>query len=618
MTSQRSGMRSLGLRPTLLVSIGLLVLLSVGSVLALNWLVGRGIVQNFATRLIARVIYIQELALRQQLDAVAEEARFVVAAVKEERYRISDAVLGDFLAGSTAATPYVGITLLADPEGRAWRITRGELTRFQADRIDINREPVLQKAAEEIRSHRVAHWGPPVFRAADATTYLNYRIPIWREDVYLGFYSIAVSTQAISSLARKLSDEDPAGASIFVLYDEEHVLAHPRSSRGDRSPSEAQLVPLRSFGDPVLADLSRLPRLTDGGIRPPPGTLARVSIVDGERFFVFTRRIGGYAGLPLTVGIYVSAHAVDAPLRYLYLATLAALTLFGLALLAAGLVASVIARPIRRVAQGASAIGTLDFDVVEPLPSSRITEIGELATSFNAMLDGLKAFGRYVPKSLVARLIKEKRVGAGIEERELAIMFTDVVGFTPTCATLSAAEVAAFVNHHLSLVATCVEREGGTIDKFIGDAVMAFWGAPEVAEDSAASACRAALAIQLSLEADNQRRKAAGQMPVRIRIGVHLGRVVVGDIGSPSRINYTIVGDAVNATQRLEALGKVVDPDAVSIILISDETRRKLPADFATESCGVHQLRGREGASFEVFRLGTGITTGAQHEPSIR
>ena len=119
------------------------------------------------------------------------------------------------------------------------------------------------------------------------------------------------------------------------------------------------------------------------------------------------------------------------------------------------------------------------------------------------MLDALKAFGRYVPRTLVLRLIKEGGFGAGTEERILAIMFTDIVGFTATCETMTAPEVAAFINQHLTLIAACVEHEGGTIDKFIGDAVMAFWGAPARLDNPAAAACRAAIAIQKALAADN-------------------------------------------------------------------------------------------------------------------
>jgi adenylate cyclase len=271
------------------------------------------------------------------------------------------------------------------------------------------------------------------------------------------------------------------------------------------------------------------------------------------------------------------------------------------ALIAGAILATAISRPIRRAAKGAMAIGQLDFDQVAPLGHSLFREIESLAISFNAMLEVLKAFGRYVPRSLVMRLIKEGGFGAGTSERAVAIMFTDIVSFTAICEKMTAIEVAAFINHHLTLISACVEREGGTIDKFIGDAVMAFWGAPARMDDPAAAACRAAIAIQESLAADNKQRAAAGLAPVRIRIGIHMGPVVVGDIGAPNRINYTIVGDAVNATQRLESLGKTVNPDAEAIVLVSGDIVAAAPG-FRFVERGAHLVKGKQ-QSLDVYQL---------------
>jgi len=345
-----------------------------------------------------------------------------------------------------------------------------------------------------------------------------------------------------------------------------------------------------------------LPPVRDVGLSPPPGVLAREPSIGDERYFVFAREVTDYRELPITVGTYYLRRAVDGPIRLFYWATLIALGLLGLSLIVAAVMAGAIARPIRRAAKGATAIGNLDFDEVVPLAGSHFREIDSLARSFNAMLDGLRAFGRYVPRTLVMKLVKDGRVGAGTEERVLAVMFTDIVSFTSTCEKMSAAEVAGFINQHLSLVSARIEREGGTIDKFIGDAVMAFWGAPGRIENPAASACRAAVAIQRTLAVDNKVRIAAGLKPVRIRMGIHMGPVVVGDIGTPNRINYTIVGDVVNATQRLESLGKTVDPDAEAIALVSEEVVAAALDGFQFIERGAHFVKGKQ-ESLKVFQL---------------
>ena len=219
------------------------------------------------------------------------------------------------------------------------------------------------------------------------------------------------------------------------------------------------------------------------------------------------------------------------------------------------------------------------------------------------MLGGLKFFERYVPQRLVNRLM----AGGGGEElasaeRQLTIMFTDIVSFTSMAEHLPAGEVADFLNHHFTLLVRAVEAEEGTIDKYIGDALMAFWGAPDRQDDHALRACRAALAIAEAVAADNARREAAGRPAVRLRIGLHSGPAVVGNIGAPGRINYTIVGDTVNTCQRLEAMGKDMDQGAAVTILISGATAAHLDDSFTIERAGTFRVRGRN-EDLEVYRL---------------
>jgi class 3 adenylate cyclase len=182
--------------------------------------------------------------------------------------------------------------------------------------------------------------------------------------------------------------------------------------------------------------------------------------------------------------------------------------------------------------------------------------------------------------------------------REVTVLFTDIVAFTARTETMGAAATAEFLNHHFALVTACIEAEGGIIDKYIGDAVMALWGALEPQADHAARAARAARAIALAIRDDN-----AGRMPpVRMRIGLHSGPVVVGNIGTPTRMNYTVVGDTVNTAQRLENLAKELLPDADVAILLSDTTASALAREIPIVPLGTHQLRGIGGAA-RVFAL---------------
>ncbi len=146
------------------------------------------------------------------------------------------------------------------------------------------------------------------------------------------------------------------------------------------------------------------------------------------------------------------------------------------------------------------------------------------------------------------------------------------------------------------------EAEGGTIDKYIGDALMAFWGAPEIQADLVYPACRAALAISKSVQAENAMRKKRGNPPICLCTGPYAGPVVVRNIGSPERINYTIVGNTVNISQRFEALGKDIATDIPVTILVSDAVREAAEAEFEFQLVGDMPVKGRAGA-IRVYQL---------------
>jgi adenylate cyclase len=366
---------------------------------------------------------------------------------------------------------------------------------------------------------------------------------------------------------------------------------------------EKPLLSISEVNDPVierLKSVSSSPEIvSQDGIN-----LGEIDFED-KRYGVVTKPITTYGDTPIIIGAYFDGSGI-ASLMISILRTI----LIGAIILLIGLgvvlwLSRVITRPIRQTAEVASAIAALDFDGIDPLPRNRIREIDDLATAFNGMLVGLKSFGRYVPRNLVRQLIREHREGAGIEERDLTVMFTDIAGFTSACEGMTPPDVAEFINHHLTLVSNCIEQEGGTIDKYIGDAVMAFWGAPDSIDHQTQRAVRAAAALQIALAADNQERARKNLPPVRIRIGIHTGPLIVGDIGSPNRINYTVIGDVVNTTQRLEALGKEVDADAESIVLVSRSVKDSVGQEMKFDEIGPMKVKGRQG-EIEVYRLAEG------------
>jgi class 3 adenylate cyclase len=191
--------------------------------------------------------------------------------------------------------------------------------------------------------------------------------------------------------------------------------------------------------------------------------------------------------------------------------------------------------------------------------------------------------------------------GADLAHREavLTVMFTDIIGFTSLSETMAPGDVAAFLNRHFNSVNQCIEAEDGTLDKYIGDAAMAFWGAPEPDPEHAARACRAALKL---LEAATRRLASGDRPPVRIKIAIHTGPLLVGNIGAEGRMNYTVIGDTVNVASRIEAVCSAEDDGAPAIILVSGETVQAAGPGFNFEPLGAHSVPGRHEA-VDVWRL---------------
>ncbi len=167
------------------------------------------------------------------------------------------------------------------------------------------------------------------------------------------------------------------------------------------------------------------------------------------------------------------------------------------------------------------------------------------------------AFSQYVQKEFVDRIADDpEQLKLGGQQKELTVLFSDMANFTSISETLTPRALSAFLNEYLTDMTRIVFEHGGTLDKFIGDAVMAFWGAPIDQEDHALRACRCALAMQQRLEERADEWQEMGYPPVKIRIGINTGPMIVGNMGSRDRFNYTVLGDAVNLGARLEPLNK--------------------------------------------------------------
>ncbi|MCC8939306.1 adenylate/guanylate cyclase domain-containing protein [Bradyrhizobium sp. Arg68] len=271
------------------------------------------------------------------------------------------------------------------------------------------------------------------------------------------------------------------------------------------------------------------------------------------------------------------------------------------ALLSAMLARSVIAAPLARVVGELRHVENFALDQVRRHPS-RLAEIASLSGAIAEMAAGLAAFRKFIPADLVRSLLRqgiEAKPGGSIQE--LTVMFIDVAGFTGLSERMGD-RVVPLLSRYLDVASEVIVAHGGTIDKFIGDAVMAFWGAPTAQAEHALLCCRAALACRQAIEAAGV-RDDQGHL-LQIRIGINSGRMLVGNVGSELRLNYTVIGDAVNVASRLEGANK----HYATQILIGAETKRLVEGAMVTREIDRIAVYGRtEGlAVYELIGSATG------------
>ena len=215
-----------------------------------------------------------------------------------------------------------------------------------------------------------------------------------------------------------------------------------------------------------------------------------------------------------------------------------------------------------------------------------------------------QAFRHYLSGDVIEKILRDpKHLELGGEKRELTIMFTDLAGFSSFSERLGPVELTALLNDYLSEMTDIIMDEGGTLDKYEGDAIIAFWNAPLVQPDHAGRACRAALRCQRRLAELRDTYQQRTGASLRMRVGLNTGEVVVGNMGSRKRFNYTILGDAANLASRLEGANKAFGTET----MVSGSTWQLVAAEFRARKLAELRVVGRKTA-VPVYEL-TGFAT---------
>lgn len=320
---------------------------------------------------------------------------------------------------------------------------------------------------------------------------------------------------------------------------------------------------------------------------------SRIVEMQGERLVTLQFNVGKEE--QVAVVLQRSLEEKLAPYHSLRL-VLGLLSIGGMFLLVIGasIVARSVSKPVQALVEGARRIGKGDYKSEVEVTQS--DEIGELAIAFNEMTRGLAEkdrvrdlLGKVVSTAVAEELLKNQDVKLGGEDLEVSILFSDIRSFTSLSESKMPGEILEFLNYYLTHMSEAIEAQDGIVDKYIGDAIMALFGAPVEQPDAADRAIKSALAMRDALVEVNREFKKRGWEEIRTGIGINTDIVVAGNMGSPNRLNYTVIGDGVNLASRLEGLTKEYGVQ----IIVSEATLLRAQGKYKTRSLGEVAVRGR-------------------------
>jgi adenylate cyclase len=391
---------------------------------------------------------------------------------------------------------------------------------------------------------------------------LGFFFPLPGEGAALVFFSAAGLEEALGS-----------GTNVsFLVNDDGDLLVNP-GGEGVEAATDPLVVLARQSGKPFMQTLYTGP--------------------DGKHYFgAFSSVSQGYVITRIEESLVFEGIAATTR-RNLYLT---GAVLF-LAVILVWFFSKTISGPVKLLAAAAGRIKQGEFETGLPVKSA--DEIGFLTARFTEMGRGLAererlkdAFGRFT-NTVVAERAMKGELPLGGETREATVFFSDIRSFTAISEKLDPQEVVEFLNGYMTRMVDCVDKTGGVVDKFIGDAVMAVWGAPLSAGSPAQDALncvKAALLMRSSLYEFNKGRSGDKNPVIRIGCGINTGEVVAGQMGSRRRMEYTVIGDAVNLASRTEALNKPLGTD----ILITENTWNLIGRYFITKEMPPVTVKGKE------------------------
>jgi adenylate cyclase len=424
---------------------------------------------------------------------------------------------------------------------------------------DITYDPRQRPWYQDAEKNKVFTWSKAYifFSGAVKSLGITAAAPVYRDNQLLGVVGIDMRLQRLSEFLKNQRIGKTGVAFIFNKAGD--LLAHPSLAQNEiPQTTEPKLTPvsvLASWQAKAYEEFQR-------------SGISEFSYVDNKQTYLATfESIPGFEDKKWHIAVVVPENDFVGELKSANMVTIQIciiILIIGITLIT--FYSRQISKSLGKLVSVTRRIK--EFDLAEtPEIKTRIQEISFLAESIYSMRSGLRAFQKYVPADLV-RILVHKGMGdqIGGSRKNITIFFSDIKSFTSLSEKMPAEELMLHLCEYFDAVSTIIRENSGTIDKYIGDSVMAFWNSPLADERHCYHACLTALKFQEKLSELNKAWRDEGKPELPTRIGIHSGDAIVGNLGSSSRINYTAIGDTVNLASRLESINTIYGTQ----ILVSD------------------------------------------------
>jgi class 3 adenylate cyclase/ABC-type nitrate/sulfonate/bicarbonate transport system substrate-binding protein len=419
------------------------------------------------------------------------------------------------------------------------------------------------------------------------------RYPIIQDDVFIGCASANITLNVLSQFLTT-HRASAHGTTLIANPNNGMVIAYPDQTKVVRKENGRLIIAtLDDIADDNVREAHRLQgetNLNDFFFRSPQ---------NGEEISASFARYPGSFGQPWEVVVLTPTSdfvgALERTNRQMIF-LIGALTAIELGLIY--FFSKRLARPIETISKELRSVEDLSFRRAAPA-TSRIREIRTLQAAVALLSTSLRSFSSFVPLDVVRKLIKTGTpLTLGVEQRFMTVLFTDLQDFSSLAEQMAPNDLLNQLSVYFEAVSQAIAEEHGTVDKFIGDGIMAFWGAPAHRSDHALRGCRGALRAARRMQHLNGEWSAAGRPRLQLRIGLHCADVLVGNVGSSERLSYTVMGDGVNVAARLEGINKTFG----TTICISDSVLAAVETDVMARPLRSVQVKGRKQA-FMIYEL---------------